>query len=471
MTDETPPRKLTRSGSDTIIGGVASGLGRYFGVDPILFRIGFVVLAFVGAAGILAYLALLAFVPSDGEQREGGTGAKAIGVAGTIVLAIALVTFLSPPLFLFGPGLLVFALIGLAGVLLWRALGGNVDGDPARTIGRIALAALIAVGILGAALGVGLAAALGGGVVIAILAVVAGFALIGTASAVSLLIRTAAGDMYPPARRARGISYVLVGSVFGAILGPTVFSPLFAGKHVDAGVLTVPWLAAAVLSLGSAATAWLVRPDTKQIAELIGSRENDVTQRGPSAPLAEILRRPGVIQAMLASFASFGVMVSVMNLTGYVVVEIHHHAQDRVFPIIGAHVLGMYALVLVVGALIDRIGRRPALSGGLLVMGASTLGLAWVTGVPATALLLFGLGIGWNISYVAAAAQMADLTRPWERGRLFGFNDFAAALLGASLALVGGLTLEVYGVAALAVGATLLVTAPAPWVFRRPAEA
>ena len=44
-------------------------------------------------------------------------------------------------------------------------------------------------------------------------------------------------------------------------------------------------------------------------------------------------------------------------------------------------------------------------------------------------------------------------------------------MLGASLALVGGLTLEAYGVASLAVGATLLVTAPAPWVFRRPAEA
>src|SRR6185436_14589615 len=57
-------------------------------------------------------------------------------------------------------------------------------------------------------------------------AVIGGFALIGASSAVSLLIRTAAGDMYPPARRARGISYVLFGSVFGAILGPTVFSPM-----------------------------------------------------------------------------------------------------------------------------------------------------------------------------------------------------------------------------------------------------
>jgi MFS family permease len=54
----------------------------------------------------------------------------------------------------------------------------------------------------------------------------------GAAGAIAFLIRTAAGDMYPPEHRARGISLVLFGSVFGAILGPLVFSPLFAGKHV-----------------------------------------------------------------------------------------------------------------------------------------------------------------------------------------------------------------------------------------------
>ena len=79
--------------------------------------------------------------------------------------------------------------------------------------------------------------------------VIAGFALVGASSGISLLIRTAAGDMYPPERRARGISYVLFGSVFGAALGPTVFGPLFAGKDVKAGALTVPWLAAGGLAL------------------------------------------------------------------------------------------------------------------------------------------------------------------------------------------------------------------------------
>jgi phage shock protein PspC (stress-responsive transcriptional regulator) len=191
MNDETPPqtpdeappaepRRLTRSGSDSVIGGVAGGLGRYFGIDPILFRIGFVVLAFIGAVGVLAYLILLAFVPSDGSERTSGTR-KAVAVAGAVVLGCLLVTFLSPRLFVFGPGLLILGLVGLAGVLLWRALGGSVDGDPGRTVGRIALAALIGVAVLGAGIGVGLLAALGGGVVIAILAVVTGLALIGTA--------------------------------------------------------------------------------------------------------------------------------------------------------------------------------------------------------------------------------------------------------------------------------------------------
>jgi MFS family permease len=294
-------------------------------------------------------------------------------------------------------------------------------------------------------------------------AVIAGFGLIGAASAVSLLIRTAAGDMYPPARRARGISYVLFGSVFGAILGPTVFGPMFAGKDVEADALTVPWLAAGGISLVALAIVQFVRPDPKEIAELIGAHDAEV---GPAAPLREIVRRPGVIPAMLAAFASFGVMVSVMNLSGYVVVEHHHHPQSSVFPIIGAHVFGMYALVLVIGALIDRVGRTPALEAGLVVMALSTIGLLWVASVFGTAVLLLGLGIGWNISFVAATAQMADRTSPAERGRLLGFNDQLASFLGAGLALLGGYALDAIGVAALAVGATAIVVAPIVLIAR-----
>jgi MFS family permease len=296
-------------------------------------------------------------------------------------------------------------------------------------------------------------------------AVVAGFVLVGVSGAVTLLIRTAAGDMYPPERRARGISLVLFGSVFGAIFGPAVFGPLFSDKDVAASTLTVPWLAAAGMSLVACALVLTVRPDTKVIAERISSR-NDDQKPGPAAPLSEIVRRPGVLPAMLAAIASFGVMVSVMNLTGYVVVDHHHHAQDSVFLIIGAHVLGMYALVLVIGRLIDRIGRAPSLGGGLFVMAVSCIALMWVESVPLTAVLLFGLGLGWNLSFVSATAQLADATGPAERGKLLGLNDLLSGLTGAGLALVGGVALDVVGVTALAIGATLVALAPAIFLAR-----
>jgi phage shock protein PspC (stress-responsive transcriptional regulator) len=174
------PRKLTRSRQDSVIGGVAGGLGRYFGIDPILFRIGFAALTFAGGIGVVAYLALLAFVPPDGPEPA-TRGSRAVAIGGAVLLGLALLASLDGPIFFFGPGLFVLALIGVAGVLLWRALGGGAGAGPGRTAGQIALAAGLAVLVACTAVGVGLAAALGGGVVIAVMAVIAGLVLAATA--------------------------------------------------------------------------------------------------------------------------------------------------------------------------------------------------------------------------------------------------------------------------------------------------
>ena len=127
----------------------------------------------------------------------------------------------------------------------------------------------------------------------------------------------------------------------------------------------------------------------------------------------------------------------------------------------------MYALVIVIGDLIDHIGRRPALAGGLLLMALASISLLWVEGVVVTAIALFVLGVGWNLSFVAATAELADRSAPWERGKLLGFNDLLSGVTGASLALLGGLALTGIGVAALALGGTALVVAPAVWLLMR----
>jgi phage shock protein PspC (stress-responsive transcriptional regulator) len=52
-----------------LIGGVCSGLGAHFDVDPILFRIAFVGLAIFSGVGIVLYLAILLLVPEEGASR------------------------------------------------------------------------------------------------------------------------------------------------------------------------------------------------------------------------------------------------------------------------------------------------------------------------------------------------------------------------------------------------------------------
>jgi phage shock protein C len=67
MTSPKTPRTITRSSSDRKIAGVSAGLARYFDVDPVLVRVGFAVTSLVSGAGLLAYVLLWAFVPSDNQ--------------------------------------------------------------------------------------------------------------------------------------------------------------------------------------------------------------------------------------------------------------------------------------------------------------------------------------------------------------------------------------------------------------------
>jgi MFS family permease len=299
--------------------------------------------------------------------------------------------------------------------------------------------------------------------------VIFGFIGIGAMNGAVVLARTAAADMYPPEKKARAISYVLFGALFGAALGPLVFRPLFAGKDFELDTLVIPWFVASAMALVGLILALSIRPDPRTIALQLQAAHADQAPAAPAAPLAEILRRPGVPSAVIAAVASFAVMASVMNLTGYIVVG-HHHEQADVFTVISLHIVGMYALVLVIGALVDRVGRRPTLLWGLAVMAVSTVMLGFVQSIAWTSLSLFLLGLGWNLSYIAATAELVTYATPVERGKLVGFSDLTAGLLAAALALLGGAAYTQWGVAAVAVGATLAVVVPAAAILfaRRP---
>ena len=98
-------------------------------------------------------------------------------------------------------------------------------------------------------------------------------------------------------------------------------------------------------------------------------------------------------------------MVSVMNLTGYFVID-HGDHQSDVFIVISLHIVGMYALVLVIGEVVDRIGRHPQCEvAGLLMMGVSTLGLAWFDSGS------LDLGLARSVSALAGTSRTSPPPR------------------------------------------------------------
>jgi phage shock protein PspC (stress-responsive transcriptional regulator) len=66
---EIPSKTLTRSSTNKIIAGVCGGLGHYFSLDPVLFRLGFLFLGLVGGWGLILYIVLWIAVPLNSTSE------------------------------------------------------------------------------------------------------------------------------------------------------------------------------------------------------------------------------------------------------------------------------------------------------------------------------------------------------------------------------------------------------------------
>jgi phage shock protein PspC (stress-responsive transcriptional regulator) len=88
-TNESQPR-LYRSRDRKVIAGVSAGLGDYFALDPVWFRLGFVVLALGGGSGILIYLLMWLIVPYRPIDDDSVSAAPAAPVSGTVVIGLVL---------------------------------------------------------------------------------------------------------------------------------------------------------------------------------------------------------------------------------------------------------------------------------------------------------------------------------------------------------------------------------------------
>ena len=179
-TAAAPPRRLYRSREDRVLAGVCGGIARYFNIDPVLVRVGAVALAFLGGAGLLAYVAAVLLIPKEGEGGQAPEAPnRGLAIAGVVLLVVAIGVVLP----FHGVGEQAGGSCHSASSPLrasssggWLPVSG--EGDARTVLRAMALGVALLAGCFVLAIGAAWASAAGGSGIVAGIVIAAGLALI-----------------------------------------------------------------------------------------------------------------------------------------------------------------------------------------------------------------------------------------------------------------------------------------------------
>jgi MFS family permease len=330
------------------------------------------------------------------------------------------------------------------------ALGAVAFGRAMDRLGR--RPGLVASYVLLTVSGVGSAAAIRAGSYPGLLACTAIF---GASAGGANLARAAVADMHAPEHRGRAVGMLLAAGTVGAVGGPFavgVLQDLAERWRIDPNVL--PWVIVPVAGLAAVACALAIRTDPRDLAVRIEETDTTAVDRRPR----ELLGSPAIRLAIAAAAVGQMAMIAVMGVTP---IHLHHqHSSGIVISsVIGFHVAGMFAFSPLVGAGLDRFGRRPGLLAGTLVSATGALLAAATGGTLVTGIGLFAIGLGWSATYLGATAVISDATRPTERAGALGLTDLAIAATSASAGFGSGFVFAAVGYRVLGLCVAAIVLA------------
>ncbi len=260
-----------------------------------------------------------------------------------------------------------------------------------------------------------------------------GSMMFGAATAFSVQYRFAAAESVAPDKVSRAVSYVLLGSLGAALIGPqaAMAARVWIPQHEYAGSFIV---VALLYALG-AVTLSRLRP--------VEATANKGLEVVPTAK--QLLRQPLLQRAVLAGAVAFGVMSFIMTAAPVSMHSIHHHGVESITWTIQSHILAMYIPSLFSGKLIDRFGARAMMIAGSLLLGASTLVSLSGHDVPHYWVGLVLLGIGWNFLFTAGTTLLATHYSGAERHRAQAINDFLVFSSQAFVSLLAGFAVSQMG--------------------------
>ncbi len=257
---------------------------------------------------------------------------------------------------------------------------------------------------------------------------------IGCAAAFSQQYRFAATECVGAAAAPKAISIVLLGSIFGAFLGPGLMS--WGEAWVAGAPFGGSFAAIVACYLLGAAALLALRPMTP-------SAEEETT--GGARPLRVIVRGHFFIVAVTGGATGWGVMTVLMTAAPLAMHIVDGYSLAATAAVIQAHVLAMYLPSLISGALIGRFGAGRVMIGGVALLGATL-----VAGLAGRHMLHYGLamvalGVGWNFLYIGGTTLLARAHRPAERFRVQALNDFSIMGVSAFGSWSSGAVMELHG--------------------------
>lgn len=261
---------------------------------------------------------------------------------------------------------------------------------------------------------------------------VGGLVLMGAANTAVQLARFVAAEVHPKAERGRAIATVVWGGTIGGVLGPLLVAPTSRiAESLAFPRLAGPYAASGAFFLvGGLMILALLRPEPKDLALAINLAEpTPGLAPGTARAVREILRDRGVQVAMLSMLLAQGVMSTLMVISPLHMMG-HQHSLGNISAVMSSHVIGMFAFSIVTGKLADAWGRGPLIAVGAMILVVAGIGATQSVALGPMSLVLFLLGLGWNLCYVGGSTLLSDRLSQRERARIQGLND--ALLTGAS---------------------------------------
>lgn len=230
--------------------------------------------------------------------------------------------------------------------------------------------------------------------------------------------RFAVADGAPDDLRPRLISWVMVGGLFAAVIGPQTV--IWTRDIVPWAPFAGSFVAQAILALLAFPVIWQLRgPHAKGSSTPKGTPSSAPQGR----TLKEIASQPRFILAVTAGVVSYALMSFVMTAAPVAMVGCGHTVGEAALGI-QWHVLSMFAPSFVTGRLIQRFGVIPITALGLLLLAASgVVGLSGL-GLEQFWIALILLGVGWNFGFIGATTMVTQCHRPEEKNRVQALNDF-----------------------------------------------